>query len=143
MAAAWVTSTAPLAKKLHLKPGYRVLLLHAPDGYRARLDPLPDGATVATEAASGEAFDAVHLFVRTKTDLDRDGPAALAAVKPGGLLWISYPKRSSKVETDLTRDVGWQSVTEAGWQAVAQIAIDETWAATRFKPAVEVGRRNR
>lgn len=137
--AAWVTSTAPLAKKLHIKPGYRVLLVNAPDGYRARLDPLPDGATVVATVGSGEPFDVVHLFVRTKADLDRDGPAAIAAVKPGGLLWISYPKRAAKVPTDLTRDHGWQSVTESGWKGVAQVAIDEVWSATRFRPAEDVG----
>ncbi len=51
------------------------------------------------------------------------------------MLWISYPERRSKVLTDLTRDVGWQSVTDAGFEGVAQVAIDETWSATRFRPA--------
>ena len=143
MAAAWVTSTAPLATKLHLKPGHRVLLVNAPAGYPERLDPLPDGAKVSTAAAPGETFDAVQLFVRTKAELDREAVAAIKAVMPGGLLWISYPKRSSKVDTDLTRDIGWQTLTEAGWTGVAQVAIDDVWSATRFRPAADVGHRNR
>lgn len=65
---------------------------------------------------------------------------AIASVRPGGLLWISYPKRSAKVETDMTRDIGWETIDAAGWQGVTQIAIDATWSALRFRPAAEVGR---
>jgi len=55
-------------------------------------------------------------------------------------LWISYPKRSSKVETDITRDVGWDVVYKAGLEGVTQIAIDDTWSALRFRPADRVGK---
>lgn len=128
-----------LAKKLQIKPSHRVLLLGAPDGHAASLEPLPEGATVAT-AARG-TFDVVHLFVRQARDLEKSAPKAIAAVKEGGLLWISYPKKSSGVETDLTRDIGWKVVEDAGWGGVAQVAIDETWSALRFKPEATVARK--
>ncbi|WP_437521051.1 YdeI/OmpD-associated family protein [Sorangium sp. So ce726] len=129
----------PLTRKLQIKPDHRLLLLGAPDGFAAALDPLPARVTVAT-AARGQ-FDVVHLFVRRAKDLERDAPKAIGAVRDGGVLWISYPKRSSGVETDLTRDVGWQVVADAGWGGVAQVAIDETWSALRFKPGGAVNRK--
>lgn len=131
-------TTSALSRKLQIKPGNRVLLLNAPEGYAASLDPLPEGATVAT-AARGR-FDVVHLFARDSRDLARDAPKALKAVADGGVLWISYPKRSSGVETDLTRDIGWKVVEEAGWGGVAQVAIDEVWSALRFRPGAEIQR---
>ena len=73
------------------------------------------------------------------------GKTALAwklRMQPGQrvLLWLSYPKRSSKVETDLSRDVGWEVVADAGLRPVTQVSIDETWSALRFRPVERVGR---
>ncbi|MDI1446352.1 YdeI/OmpD-associated family protein [Polyangium sp. 6x1] len=133
------TTPSPLSKKLQIKPNARVLLLGAPDGRAELLDPLPEGVSVA-KAARG-SFDVVLLFVETAKELERGGPKAISAVRDGGVLWIAYPKKSSKVETDLTRDVGWKVIEEAGWGGVAQVAIDETWSALRFKPEATVARK--
>jgi hypothetical protein len=132
-----------LAKKLGVKPGQCLLLLHAPSGYRERLGPLLDGVELveAAEDAPSGAFDAVHLFVGGKAELDRLAPgalAALAALRPGGLLWIAYPKKSAKTGTDISRDEGWDTIAAAGLRPVTQIAIDETWSALRFRPTAEV-----
>src|SRR5262245_27341113 len=116
-------TATPLAKKLAVKPSYRVLLLNAPDGYRARLEPLPDGATLAetARAAADGAFDAALTFVHDTAELTRLAPVVLAAVPPDRLLWFAYPKRSAKVATDLTRDVGWETLRAAGLQAVSLV----------------------
>lgn len=129
-----------LAKKLGIKPGQRLLLLHAPEGYRGRLDPLPEGVAVieAAEEPPSEVFDAVHLFVGSKADLDRLAPGAIAPLRPGGVLWIGYPKKSAKTGTDITRDEGWEVIVAAKLRPVTQIAIDETWSALRFRPVAEV-----
>lgn len=126
-----------LIKKLGIKPQYRVALLNAPQGYQEQLGPLPAGVELA--AAPDGTFDVVHLFVRDKAELDRDVPTAIQAVKPGGLLWISYPKQSSKVATDLNRDVLWDVFPNKDWRPVTQISIDEVWSALRFRPKSEVG----
>jgi Protein of unknown function (DUF3052) len=126
----------PLARKLQIGPGSRVLVLNAPTGYRDRLRPLPEGAAIDEE--SGEGFDVVHLFVRDSAELDRHAGRALSSVREGGVLWISYPKHSSKVETDLTRDVGWETVKGAGLRPVAQVSVDDIWSALRFRPAEQV-----
>lgn len=90
-------------KKLRIQAGQRVLILNPPAGYLESLVDLPEGVEVST-SHEGE-FDFVHLFVKDSTELDDLGPVAQDAVVYDGLLWISYPKRSSKVETDLSRDV--------------------------------------
>jgi hypothetical protein len=69
--------------------------------------------------------------------VEQHAPIALQALRPGGVFWVSYPKRSSQVKTDLTRDAGWETLWSAGMRAVSQIAIDETWSALRFRPKSE------
>jgi hypothetical protein len=128
---------ATLAKKLRILPGNRLLLLHAPGGYPATLA-LPEDVTVATDPAG--VYDVVQLFARTLADVDRDLPAAIAATKPRGMLWIAWPKKTAKLPTDLTRDTLWPHVHAAGWSGVTAISIDETWSALRFRPNDEVGR---
>lgn len=122
----------PLIKKLRIQPGQQIAILNAPENYRATLGTLPEGVTVSEEANG--RFDFVHLFVSSSAELERLGPAAMSAVKPDGLLWMSYPKTSSGIKTDLTRDGGWKIVEDAGWRGIAQVAIDDTWSATRFRP---------
>ena len=127
----------PLLKKLGVKPGHRLLVLNAPDGYLDQLTPLPEKAELATKGKG--PFDVVQLFVKNKAQVDRDAAKAMQAVKPRGLLWIAYPKKSSKIETDISRDVGWETMKKADWEGVAIVAIDETWSALRFRPAADVG----
>jgi hypothetical protein len=121
-----------LAKKLGLKPGWRALILNAPDGYRALLDPLPEGVDLTTTPDG--TFDFVQLFAKNKADLAEYAPAAMAAVKPGGMLWISFPKKTSKIQTDISRDTGWDVIQQAGWQGVFLISVDDVWSAMRFRP---------
>jgi uncharacterized protein YndB with AHSA1/START domain len=121
-----------LARKLHLKPGHHILLLNAPNGYAKELKPLPEGAALVDR---GKDLDCVQLFVENVKELNRDAARAIKAVKADGLLWICYPKGSSKIKTDLSRDVGWDVVKKAGFEGVSLVAIDETWSAMRFRPA--------
>jgi len=125
-------SPTALANKLHIKPGHRVLVLNAPDDYLDLLGPLPDGATLVK--SGGKDLDFVQVFVNDIAELERLAPRAIQAVKSDGLLWFCYPKKSSGAATDLSRDVGWDSVTGAGLEGVAQISIDDTWTGFRFRP---------
>ena len=125
-----------LVKKLGIKPKQRMVIMNAPEGYLEQLGSLPADVELATMPEG--SFDWVHLFVKEKAELDKYALGAIQAVKPGGLLWISYPKKSSKVPTDMTRDVNWDTVLEAGWRPVTQISIDEVWSALRFRPTSEV-----
>ena len=122
-----------LAKKLQIKAGTRVLVLGAPEGHLERLDPLPEGAEVKTRAGGRAAFDVVHVFVDDRKSLDRRWAAASAAARPGGILWVSYPKQTSGARSDLNRDVLREELASRGWEAVSQVAVDERWSALRFK----------
>lgn len=128
---------APLQKKLRILPGVRLLLLNAPEEYRKVLGTLPDD-TVLHESPDG-TYGVVHLFVRNQKELAEWAPRAFEAVQPRGVLWISYPKKSGSIESDLTRDVGWEPVYQNGWKGVTQVSIDEDWSALRFRPLDEVG----
>ena len=127
-----------LVKKLKIQPGQRLLFLNPPSGYIESLGDLPADVEVL-EQPEGK-FDSVHLFVKDSAKLDKLGLAAKMAVKYDGLLWISYPKRSSKVPTDLTRDVMWALMADTGLRPVTQVSIDNVWSALRFRPVEQVGK---
>jgi hypothetical protein len=81
----------------------------------------------------------VLQFVHNRTEVENEIPVAIQLVKPGGLLWVSYPKQSSKVPTDINRDILWRVFPDSEWRPVTQISIDEVWSALRFRPKSEVG----
>lgn len=130
---------SPLTKRLGIKPGQRVLVLDAPDSYWQRLGKIPEGVELSTRP-EGE-FDVVQAFVTRKADADRLWSIAYAALRTGGMLWFAYPKKTSKVQTDITRDAGWDAAWAQGWTAIATVSIDETWSGIRFRPASDVKRR--
>lgn len=129
-----------LVKKLGIKPKQRVLIQYAPEGYSDQIGALlPVDVELVTTPASSGNFDLVLQFVRNKAEVEKDIPKAIELVKPGGRLWISYPKQSSKVPTDINRDILWKVFPNSEWRPVTQISIDEIWSALRFRPKSEVG----
>jgi hypothetical protein len=138
-----MTSPSPLAKKLGVKPGHRVLVLGPPDGFT--LDPLPDGATVtsaepdAVAATAGDRVPVVLAFVRDSAAVEAAVPVASAAVTDRGMLWFAYPKGGKKAGTDLGRDILWRQLAEHGLTGVTLVAVDGTWSALRARPEAEVG----
>jgi hypothetical protein len=129
---------AALIKKLGIKPGQRAAVVNPPDGYADRIGP-PQGVAVTTDLDG--TFDFVQVFAKDRATLDHHLEAAHAALKPGGLFWISYPKGSSKVPTDLNRDVFWDALEHLGVRPVTQVSVDQVWSALRFRPFAEVGSR--
>ena len=97
-----------LIKKLGIKPKQRLLILSAPEGFSERIETLlsADIELLTTPTPRGN-FDVVLQFVRNKAEVEEDTPKAIGMVKPGGRLWLSYPKQSSKVPTDVNRDILW------------------------------------
>ena len=89
---------------------------------------------------SGKDRDAVHLFVKNVDELNKYAQKAMDVVKFDGLLWISYPKQSSKIKTDINRDVAWKMELKKGMQAVSAVSIDDIWSALRFRPIDKVGK---
>jgi hypothetical protein len=124
-------SGTPLPRKLGIKPGQRVLILGAPDGFEAAtLGPLPDGVKVARRA-SGQA-DMIVAFHTRRADLARRMPALRERMLPAAGLWIAWPKRSSRVETDLTEDVVRELAYANTLVDTKVCAIDEVWSGLRL-----------
>jgi len=124
-----------LGAKLKLRPGARAALVGAPPGYRKALGKLPQGTTLA--AALKGKYDWVQVFARTSAELRRLAPGAVRALGPEGLLWVSFPKGTSQVQTDLTRDTGWGALRRHALKWVTLVSVDNTWSAfcvRRFRP---------
>ncbi|HEY7170897.1 MAG TPA: YdeI/OmpD-associated family protein [Vicinamibacterales bacterium] len=121
-----------LTKKLHLEPGMRFAIVDAPDGFSRTLGRPPAGA-VAEKTLTRE-LDLVLLFARDQKGLKAQWRKAVAALKRDGALWVSYPKKSSGIETDLGMGE-WEAARGSDWSPVAMIGIDDTWSAVRFKHA--------
>jgi hypothetical protein len=121
-----------LAKKMKLKTGQRAAIINAPDGYLKELSPLPAGVEVV-EKLQG-TFDWVQIFVKNKAELEKLVPRATLVLKPESLLWLSFPKGSSKIQTDLTRDKGWDSLRQTDLKWVNLVSVNETWSAFALRP---------
>ena len=120
--------TNPLSYKMKLKPGTHAAILNPPDGYLVELAP----ERITFDHSLNGKYEWIQVFVKSKAEIDALFPALVAALEPSGLLWISFPKSTSKIQTDLTRDKGWDSVKGLKW--INLISIDETWSAFSLRP---------
>jgi hypothetical protein len=123
-------SRRPLRDKLGIKPGFVVAIAGEPSGYRATLGALPDGAV---ERLTGTTpCDFLHLFTRDRKELARLFPRLKRRLKPDGMLWVSWPKRTAGVETDLDENVVREVGLGNGLVDVKVAAIDLTWSGLKF-----------
>ncbi|WP_146241093.1 YdeI/OmpD-associated family protein [Paenibacillus sambharensis] len=129
-------------RKLRLEPGMKALIMNPPEDAYIRELGLAEEACRFDEGASGK-YDFVMLFAGSVAELNEYAPSAVTAAKHDGLLWICYPKGSSGIKTDLNRDKGWEAVTSRGLAGIAQVAVDDTWTASRFRPSSAVASRTR
>jgi hypothetical protein len=125
------TVVSPLARKLKLKPGVRAAVVNAPEGYLERLDP-PRDSTIGTRLDG--PLDWIQVFVRTSAELAAIVAPLTTAIAPTGVAWISYPKGSSKLQTDLTRDKGWEPLEGSDLMWLPLVSVDETWSAFGLRP---------
>ena len=126
------TVVSPLARKLKLKPATRTAVLSAPPGYLAQLAPPPD--VKVSETLDAAPFDWIQVFVRTSADLAAVIEPLTAAIAPTGHIWISYPKGTSKMQTDLTRDKGWEPLEGSDLMWLSLVSVDDTWSAFGLRP---------
>jgi hypothetical protein len=123
-------SGTPLSQKLGFKPGMRVAFLGAPDGFSETLGQLPDGVEVGTRL--GGHRDLVVVFVTARAALVRRLDALRKAIAPDGMVWVAWPKRASRVTTDMTEDVVRDVALPTGLVDVKVCAIDETWSGLKL-----------
>jgi hypothetical protein len=122
-------SGTPLAQKLGIKDGSNVVLLGAPAGFAATLEPLP-AASVGT-ALRGTA-DVVVLFVKKRAELEKRLATVVEHLDPAGGFWVAWPKKASKVPTDMTEDVIRDVALPRGLVDNKVCAIDEVWSGLRL-----------
>ncbi len=123
-------SGTPLVRKLGIKAGFRVRFVNAPDGFEKLLGPLPDGVDRA--AATRGTFDFIHLFVTRRAELDRRFGALKKALAADGMLWVSWPKKTSPMAGELTGDVVRATGLSNGLVDVKVCAVDHDWSGLKF-----------
>lgn len=123
-------SGTPLQKKLGLKPGMRCCVLNGPVDYFDLLHPLPEDLNWS-EKLSG-TFDFIHLFTRDQKLFQNKFLQAKSKIADDGMIWVSWPKKSAKVETDLDENIIRDFGLKAGLVDVKVCAVDETWSGLKF-----------
>ncbi len=125
-------SGTPLPKKLGIREGYRVALIHAPRDFERTLGELPSGARAVRGLRGTRTFDVLILFADRARILADAWPRAAARMNPAAGLWIAWPKKSSGVATDLRDGVVREFGLGRGLVDNKVCAIDETWSGLRF-----------
>jgi hypothetical protein len=122
-------SGTPLAKKLGIKDGMRLAALNAPKGYVSWLNGLPPTARVVSEVAKDAV--AVHVFATERQKLER-ALVRLQTIDQDGFVWVSWPKKTSGVVTDITEDVIREVALPMGFVDVKVCAVTETWSGLKL-----------
>lgn len=126
-------SGTPLTKKLGLKDGMRALLIGVPNAL-PEISGFPGYAGVehALPSPAGRVFNYAHVFEKDRGRLEAMVSGVRASLKPDAMLWISWPKKASKVKTDITEDVLRDIFLPTGLVDVKVAAMDETWSGLKF-----------
>lgn len=122
-------SGTPLVKKLGIKPKMRLLFVDPPLSFDETLGPLPDEAKLVADANS---VDCIMLFADSARALKGQFAALAARLVPNGMLWVAWPKKASRVPTDLTDNVVRQIGLDAGLVDIKGCAIDDIWSGLKF-----------
>ena len=124
-------SSTPLLKKLGIKPGARMFVMKAPETYWDWVSPLPEDVVVK-KSPSSQSFDFVHLFLKEKKEYEKEVLRLKKALKPDGMIWISWPKKSSKVLTDLDENIIRDFALKNGLVDIKVCAVDEVWSGLKL-----------
>ncbi len=123
-------SGKPLAQKMGIKAGQRIIILHAPEGYEVTLGAAFDGVEVARELSG--MFDLIQIFVMERAVYEREFPILRDALTTAGMLWVSWPKKVAKMNTDLDENFIREFGLASGLVDVKVIAVDERWSGLKF-----------
>ena len=123
-------SGTPLPQKLGMKPGTVVVLIDAPDHYRKLLGQVPSGVNFATSPTGNTKL--VHLFVKERGALAKHLQSLRQKIADEAAVWVSWPKKSSRVATDITEDVIREIALPVGFVDVKVCAVDEVWSGLKL-----------
>ena len=123
-------SGTPLARKLGIVAGSRVAALHAPDEYLDWLAPLPEGVKFAAKASA--TTDVVHVFADRRAELAAQLDSLRGRIAPAAAVWVSWPKKASKVATDITEDTIREVALPLGFVDVKVCAVSAVWSGLKL-----------
>lgn len=123
-------SGTPLSKKLGIGPGMTLVTIDAPRGYRSWIGKLPAGARIVSNVA--RPLDTVHLFSTERAALKRILKTLRGTLEPAGFVWVSWPKKSSGVATDVTEDAIRAIALPLGFVDVKVCAVTEIWSGLKL-----------
>lgn len=123
-------SGTPLAKKLGFKDGLRVTTINAPAGYHGWLDGLPPSTSISSRLGSSPA--AVHVFATKRSELARTLKSLRTKLEADGFIWVSWPKRTSGLPTDITEDTIRDVALPLGFVDVKVCAVTDTWSGLKL-----------
>ena len=129
-----------ISDKLKIKVGDTLLTLNEPSEFQKGLNGLPKGVKVIE---SGKDYNQVHWFVLNRAQLEKEMSKVMKLVKPGVIVWVYYPKGTSRLQTDLTRDKGWDCLLAESDQLtwINLISFDETWSVFGFRAKTDADRK--
>ena len=122
-------SGTPLAKKLGIEPGTRLFTVGAPGHYDELLAPLPEGVKRVRKI---EDADVAHFFVTARARLEKELRAAVPKMQQDAAIWVSWPKKSAKVATDITEDTVREVALPLGLVDIKVCAVDEIWSGLKL-----------
>ena len=123
-------SSTPLAEKLSLKDGMRVWFLDMPDSVRAEIEKY--GLTLSEEEVPTPGLHAAHIFMTDRAEMEKQLGILRDLIDPAGHLWISWPKKAAKVETDITEDVIREVALPTGFVDIKVCAVDAVWSGLKL-----------
>ena len=123
-------SGTPLPQKLGIKTGLTVVTINAPAKYRRLLGKIPDGVAFSNRLDSSSNF--VHLLTRRRSELRKKLSILRDKISENGTVWVSWPKKSSGISTDVTEDVIREIALPLGFVDIKVCAVDETWSGLKL-----------
>lgn len=123
-------SGTPLSRKLGIEAGTRICVIGAPSNYLALVGPLPAGASIGARVTS--RTDLIHVFTIFRSELQASLRQIVSSMKPAAAIWVSWPKKSSKVKTDVTEDVIRDIALPMGLVDIKVCAVDEVWSGLKL-----------
>jgi hypothetical protein len=133
-----------LLKRLQYKGEQPIVLINHPGYFKFLKEELEKISPIVMDVDEVEALSCALIFVQTKAEIDLISRFLAQKAKPNALIWMAYPKKSSKgYQSQLSRDVGWDAMGRVGYEPVRQIMLNEDWSAIRFKKVEEIQKMTR
>jgi hypothetical protein len=123
-------SGTPLGKKLGIKDGSEIYVVAPPEEYFALIEPIPKGVRIAARVSRNT--DLVHIFTSRRSKLAKALAAYRSTIKPDGAVWVSWPKKSSKIPTDITEDTIREVALPLGFVDIKVCAVTEIWSGLKL-----------